>query len=145
MILRTLTAANSVFALSVAGLFNAPVVLDGYSADGAFAADSVATAEARMGVDGKLAAGYTPNPVKMKITLEANSLSVDIFEQWSEAQRTAREIYYADATVDLPALGKSYTLTKGVLTMNKPFPDAKKVLGPIEVEVTWESSSPNFI
>lgn len=145
MDLRTLTVANSVFALSVTGLFNAPVVLDGYSADGAFAADAVQTAEARMGVDGRLAAGYTPNPTKMKVNLEASSLSVDIFEQWAEAQRTAREIYFADATIDLPALGKSFTLTKGVLTMNKTFPDAKKTLAPVEYEITWESISPNFI
>ena len=142
---RTITSANSVFALAIAGLFNAPVILDGYAADSAFGVDSVASAETHMGVDGKMSAGKILNATKMKVHFEADSLSVDIFDQWSSAQNAQREIYFANATITLPGVGKSYTLTKGVLTTYKPFPDAAKTLKSVEYEITWESVTQDLI
>lgn len=142
---RTITSANSVFALAIPGLFPAPVVLDGYAADAAFGVDSIPTAETHMGVDGKMSAGKIFSAVKMKVHFEADSLSTDIFEQWNAAQESQREIYFANATVSLPGVGKNYTLTKGVLTNYKPFPDAAKVLKSVEYEITWESVTQDLI
>lgn len=142
---RTLTAANSVFALAIPGLFPSPVVLDGYAADNAFGADSVPTAEAHIGVDGRMSAGFIFALTKMKVHLEADSFSVDIFDAWSNAQKSERDLYFAYATIDLPSIGKSFTLTKGALTNYKNFPDAKKILGAVEFEITWESISQNLV
>jgi len=145
MALRTITSTNSVFTMTIPGLFGSPIQLDGYAADTAFAADAVATAETHMGVDGKLSAGYIHAPVKMKIHFAADSLSVDIFDQWFNTQKAERELYFADATIDLPGVEKSYTLTKGALTNYKNFPDVKKTLADVEYEITWESVTQNLI
>lgn len=142
---RTITASNSVFTLTIPGLYSSPVQLDGYAADSAFSSESINSAESHMGVDGKMSAGYVFTAIKMKINLEADSLSCDIFERWFDTQRATKEVLFANATVDIPATGKSYTLTKGVLSSFKPFPDAKKVLGAMEYEITWESITKNFI
>lgn len=136
--LRTITSANSVFSLAVLNLFPTPQKVQGYSADTAFTLDAVASAEVHMGVDGKLSAGYTPQPRKLKVKLQADSDSVDIFDQWHQAQQAIKELYACNATIDVPALGKSYTLTKGFLSNYKPMPDAKKVLEPVEFEITFE-------
>jgi len=143
--LRTITSANSVFSLMVMGLFPTPVKIQGYSADAAFAVDAIPTAEAHMGVDGKMSAGYVFSPKKMKVKLQADSDSTTVFDQWNNAQQAQREIYFANAVIDIPSLGKSYSLTKGVLTNFKPMPDAKKTLDAVEFEITWESITQNLI
>lgn len=136
---RTITSANSVFSLAVLNLFNVPQKIQGYSADTAFTTDPVASAEAHMGVDGLLSGGFTPQPRKIKIKLQSDSDSVLIFDQWFAAQQASRELYYANATIDIPALGKSFACRKGILTSYKQIPDAKKVLDPSEYEITFES------
>lgn len=141
--IRTITSANSVFSLMVVGLFPTPVKIQGYAADTAFTTDPVQSAEAIMGVDAKMSAGYTPSPRKLKVKLQADSDSVAIFDQWFDASQAQREIYYANATIDIPSLGKSFALTKGVLTSYKQIPDAKKVLDAPEYEITWELVTPS--
>lgn len=135
----TITSANSVFTLVIAGLFPAPVQLSNYSTDRAFAQEAVEFAEVRMGVDGKMTAGYTPNPTKQTVTLMADSPSRDVFAALIEATKTAREVFYITGTISLPSTGESFTLTRGVLTNAKQIPDAQKVLEPIDYEITWES------
>ena len=142
---RTITSANSTFSLAVVGLFPTPVTIEGYAADSAFAAESIAVAETHMGVDGKMSAGYIFNPVKMKIQLAADSESVDIFDVWYNTQQSEAEIYWANATVELPGIQKSYVLVNGVMSSHKPFPDAKKTLANVEYEITWESVSQSSI
>lgn len=143
--LRTITAANSVFSLAVLSLFPVPQKVQGYSADTAFTMDPVASAETHMGVDGKMSAGWTPAPRKLKVKLQADSDSVLIFDQWYNAQQAQRELYYANATIDVPALGKSYACSKGVLTSYKQIPDAKKVLDAVEFEITFEDVTSSLI
>lgn len=136
---QTITSANSVFMLVVAGLFPAPVRIEGYSSDKAFATEALPLAETMMGVDGKLSAGYTPNPVKQTISLQADSPSKSIFAAIVQATKSAREVYFLSGSIALPATGESFTLTRGVLTVTKQIPDANKVLQPVEFEITWES------
>ena len=57
-----LTSANAVVILSVDELYPNGVQIQGFSTDSSFAVDDATIAEARMGVDGKLSAGYTPAP-----------------------------------------------------------------------------------
>lgn len=135
----TITSANSVFTLVVAGLFPAPVQLMGYSSDRAFTTDALELAEVNMGVDGRMTGGFVPNPTKQTITLQADSPSKDIFTAIIQAMKTAREIFYMSGSIALPSTGESFTLTRGILTTGKQIPDAQKVLQPVDYVITWES------
>lgn len=135
----TITSANSVFTLVIAGLFPAPVQLQGYASDKAFTTEAIDLAEVQMGVDGRMTAGFVPNPVKQTITLQADSPSKDIFAALIQATKTAREIFYISGSISLPSTGESFTLTRGILTNAKQIPDAQKVLQPVDYVLTWES------
>ena len=135
----SITSANSVFTLVVAGLFPVPVQLRGYSSDKAFATEAIQLAEVNMGVDGRMTAGFTPNPVTQSITLQADSPSKTFFNGLIAAMKTAREVYYILGTISLPSTGESFELTRGILTKGKQIPDAQKVLQPMDYEITWES------
>lgn len=139
---RDITAANSVLMLSISGLFDSPQQLQGFSADDVFDTEATDAAETMMGVDGKLSAGYVPVPVNWSITLMADSDSNILFEQWYEAEKTARTKYWANATVLLPAIGRKWTMTNGVLMSLPQIPVAKKVLQPRKFGIRWESISP---
>lgn len=135
----SITSANSIFTLVVAGLYPAPVQLHGYSADRAFTDDAIALAEINMGVDGRMTAGYTPVATPMTITLQADSPSRDIFATIIAATKSLRDVYYLTGTITLPSTGESFTLTRGVLNQVKQIPDAQKVLQPVDYQITWES------
>jgi len=137
---RTITSANAVLLLAVAGLFDTPVRIQGFAADDAFAADAKAVVQSEMGVDGALAHGFTNAATKLKITLQANSESLDFFHAWYEKQLSDQEAYPCDGSIDLKGPGKTWTLTNGGLTTYKPVYDAKKVLQKVEMEITFESS-----
>lgn len=135
----TITSANSVLTLVIAGLFPAPVQLQGYASDKAFTTEAIDLAEVQIGVDGRMTAGYVPNPTKQTITLQADSPSKDIFTALIQAMKTAREVFYISGTLALPSTGESFTLTRGILTNAKQIPDAQKVLQPVDYIITWES------
>ena len=141
----TITSANSVFTLVVAGLFPAPVQLRGYASDKAFTTEAVDLAEVQMGVDGRMTAGFVPNPVKQTITLQADSPSKDIFTAIIQAMKTAREVFYISGSISLPSTGESFALTRGILTNAKQIPDAQKVLQPMDFVITWESVSRSLL
>ena len=141
----TITSANSVFTLVVAGLFPAPVQLKGYASDKAFTTEALDLAEVQMGVDGRMTAGFVPNPTKQTITLQADSPSKDIFTALIQATKTAREVFYISGTIALPSTGESFTLTRGILTNAKQIPDAQKVLQPMDFVITWESVSRSLL
>ena len=145
MVDRTITSANSVFSLVVPSLFPAPVQLSGYATDDAFMSDALDLAETMMGVDGRLSAGYTPNPTKMTINLQADSTSRDFFGVLISAMKTAREVFFMSGAISLPATGESYALTRGVLSNVKQMPDNKKVLQPTSFVITWESVTQSLL
>lgn len=135
----TITSANSVFTIIIPGLFPSPVQLKGYATDKAFSVEGLNLAEVQMGVDGRMTAGYTPEPTKMTVTLQADSPSKFIFATLITATKTAREAFYISGTVVLPSTGESFTLTRGVLTTVQQIPNAQKVLQPMDFMITWES------
>ena len=135
----TITSANSVFTIVIPGLFPAPVQLHGYASDKGFTTEALDLAEVQMGIDGRMTAGFTPNPTKQTITLQADSPSRDIFTAMIQAMKTIREVFYISGSIALPSTGESFTLTRGILTNVKQIPDAQKVLQPIDFVITWES------
>jgi hypothetical protein len=140
--MATLTSANSALSLQIAGLYPVPQSLAGFATDDAFAVDDVAPVESVMGVDGKISFGYTPYPTKLHITLQADSASNDIFDNWISAMQASREVYIANAAISIPGTGKKYILTKGALTGGNSMPGAKKTLQGRKFELTFESCTP---
>lgn len=137
--MATITSANSVFVLAAPAVFPLSQVLQGYAADDAFTTDAIDFAEVMMGVDGKLSAGYTPNPTRVTIALQADSPSIVLFEAIIAATKVTRDVVFLGATITLPSTGKSYVLSRGVLTNASQVPDAKKVLQPQRYVITFES------
>ena len=137
--MATITSANSQLTMIVPGLFPAPVQIQGYATDKAFANDALDVAESMMGVDGKASFGYTPNLTKFTITLQADSASKEFFNTLVGATKTAREIFIVNANLTLPSTGESYTFTRGTLTNIKQIPDGQKVLQPQDYVFMFES------
>lgn len=139
--MKTLTAANSVLLLSVEDLFDTPVQLQGFAADDIYDIEGIQSTETSMGVDGLLSGGWIPAPIVQNISLQADSDSVDIFEDWYSASQAAREIYIANGSIFLPSVGKGYTMTRGFLTNFSPAPSGKKTLQSRKFTITWQSIS----
>lgn len=139
----TITSANSVVTFTVPGLFPAPVQLQGYSADRAWATDNVELAEVQRSVDGRQTAGYIFNSVRQTFSLQADSPSKSVFLAIQNAMKAAREIFYIQGTIDLPSTGESFVCRRGVLQAVKALPDAARVLQSMDFMVVWESIDPS--
>ena len=137
--MASITSSNSVYLLSITGLYAVPQQLQGFAADDIFDTESIETAETIMGADGKLSAGFIFVPIKQSVMLQADSDSNTLFEAWYAAEQTAREKFFANGVVHLPGIGRSYVMTNGVLTTYAPISDAKKVMQPRKYGITWES------
>lgn len=138
---KTLTAANSVLMLSIAGLFDVPQQLQGFAVDDVYDVDAIDSAEIAMGVDGNMSAGWVPKEIRQGVTLQADSDSIVIFEAWYGSQQAARELYFATGSIYLPAVKRKYAMTKGVLQNYMPIASAKKILQPRKFILVWESIS----
>ncbi len=138
----SITAANSVFTLSIASVYPSPVRLQGYSTDDAFTTEAVTSAEVVKGVDGRMSSGWLPTLKTMSISLQADSPSIEIFENWNSFQETIREILQAQATILLPATGRKYTCSNGILTSYAPITGVQKTLQPRVFGLTWDDISP---
>lgn len=142
---RTITSANSIFLLSISSLFPTPQQLQGFAADAAFAFDAVDPAETVIGVDGYMSVGYVPYMTVQTISIMPDSPSLYMFETWLAQSNLNRDVFVANGKIELPSIGRSYTLTRGVLTGAKAAPDAKKVLQAIEFKVTWNTIAPSNV
>jgi hypothetical protein len=140
--MATLTGANIQIFFSIAGLYNAPVQLQGFMVDDVYDTDQIASTETMMGVDGILSAGFVFVPVKQNFALQADSASIAIFENWWATNQQLRDSLSANASILLPSLGKKYTQTKGFLTGYKPMPDIKKLAQGQKFAVTWQQIAP---
>lgn len=139
---RSLTAADAVIILSFPDVFSAPFQLQGFAADDVFNTDAIDIAETSMGVDGRLSAGYVPREVPQNYMLQADSPSIDRFEQIYAAQVAGRVIFRCTGTIMLRSTEKTYSGSNGVLSNYTPTPAAKKILQPRAFRVTWESLLP---
>lgn len=140
--LKTITAANSVYTLTVVPILPVPFQLQGYAADAAFETEPVEAAETLMGVDGIMSAGYLPFITPQTITLQADSPSVEIFEQWLTAQKAVKELFFAFGSIALPSVGKSYILNRGVLKRITQAPPVRKTLQPMVYQLDWNDVQP---
>lgn len=136
---KTITSANAQFLLTVLPILPVPFKIEGYASDAAFLFDTVDASETVMGVDGKMSAGFTPYITPQTITLQADSPSISIFEDWLAAENAAKELFFANASLALPGVKKSYVMLKGALKRVTQAPPAGKVLQPQTFQIDWES------
>lgn len=141
----SITSANAIYQLSIVLVYPIPQQLQGFSTDDIFGTDPLESAQVQMGVDGVLSAGFVFVEVKQNITLQADSPSNDVFDNWYAAQQLIKDTYRATGLIMLTAIGKKWNMLNGVLTMYPPIPDAKKVLQPRRFGITWESVSPAVV
>lgn len=135
----SLTSANCVLTIAIPGLYDTPQQLQKFAADDVTDIGDQQVAEAVMGVDGFLSMGFVFNPTVQGITLQGDSESNAIFDNWYGAQQSTREIYRCSGILLLPAIGRKWSLVNGGMTTYKPAPDVKKILQARKHTITWES------
>lgn len=139
---NTITSADSIFALTVTNLYPSAQTLEGYAADAMFAFGDTEMAVSVRGADGKLSGGFVFGEYLQTITLMPDSPSWPLFETWVLTSVTAKAVFRCNATVILPATGKKYTLTNGILQRVKAMPDAQRVLQAGTFQINWELVTP---
>lgn len=135
---KTVTAADAVLLLTIDSLFPVPIQLQGFATDNIFDTDTIEQIETMMGVDGRLSAGWVAKSVTLGVNLQADSDSNAVFETWYISQQTARTAYVATMIARLPAINRSYALTRGFLKSFPPIPTAAKVLQPRKYTIEFE-------
>lgn len=139
---KTITSANAIITIVIAGLYDSPRQLQGFAADNIYDVPAQDEAETLMGVDGVLSGGFVYNPTEQTFSLQADSDSNKIFEDWVAAQRVAKDVYTAQATTTLPSLKQQFIHTKGFLINWSALPTAARVLQPRRYLVRWERVLP---
>jgi len=134
---RTLTTANAVLTLSCPTLDIPAVQIQGFATDDAFDFPTVKPVEAVIGVDKQKSAGFVAFLVPFKFMLQANSLSIDVMETIEQGIEQMAEDVEILGSLEIPAVGKLWTMLEGSLTSFKPGPQGKKLLGPQDYEITW--------
>ena len=135
---KDITSANASVYL-FAALFPAGLKFENFSADSAWASDNYETVEHRMGVDGHMAAGYTPVEKTITFTLEANSPTLDGLDLLLQTTEVSKTPIFGQMVITLPSLKRTFTLVNCILTSFKLLPNADRVLAPREATFVCES------
>ena len=135
---QTITSANSVLTLAIANLYPVPQQIQGFATDAMFDGGDVEIAEGKIGADGLAAYGFVFNLQSLTIELLPNSPSRQIFEDWVNATKAAREIYTCSGNISLPAINTNITLVNGTLKSYPPFPAAKKVMDDVRYVLMFQ-------
>ena len=132
-----ITSSNASIIYKDNMLVTAGMPLVKFATDQSLTSDEVAIAETRMGVDGKMAAGYTPNITPVTIMFEADSPSWGLIEQSMNIARQAKTVVECEIIVTIPSLLKTYHYKNGVI---KSLTNVamKKVLDPITLKINFE-------
>ena len=125
-----ITSANATVILTVDELFPAGVQLQQFGTDQSYSQGDLTVAEDRMGVDGRLVAGWVPSIKTVTITLEASSPSYGAMAQLFRACERKRGIFQCSLVARVPSIGRTFTWTSGVLKSGTLVPAGKKVLEP---------------
>ncbi|HIC6611778.1 TPA: phage tail fiber protein [Salmonella enterica subsp. enterica] len=136
---NTITSADSIFALTVTNLFPSAQTLEGYAADAMFALGDTEMAVSVRGADGKLSGGFVFGEYLQTITIMPDSPSRELFETWQLTSLTSKAVFRCNATIILPAIGRKFTLTNGILQRVKAIPDAQRVLQAMTYQINWET------
>ncbi len=138
----SITDANCALALAIPPIFPVPQQLQGFAADDIFDIPQIRSVEVLMGVDGLLSGGFVYVPIAWEISLQADSLSNQVFDTWWTQMQAAKDVYIAQGIIRLPSINTKFILSNGYLTGYKPAPAAKKILQPRRYELTFNSIAP---
>lgn len=136
---RDITSANSKIILICPELFPIGVELQQFSTDQSITQGDEEMASDRIGVDGKMVAGWVPTIKSVTIALEASSPSASVFDTIYKHSKSAHKVYWINLIVTVPSLGKVIVYKNGVLKNWKLMPDHKQVLDPINAVIDFES------
>lgn len=144
--MTTITSANSKLSLTIrssAGVaIVGPFTLEGYATDDAFAVEAVESGIAKKGVDGRMSAGFVPFVTVQTIMLQADSPSIQLFDDWMAAEQALKDKLYADGALTQPGPQKAYVMVKGVLTRYTTLAAARRTLEPVQYQITWDQVNP---
>lgn len=140
----TLTVANSSIVLTAEGVFPNGVTLSGYAADNVFEFGAVESKELSMGIDGRYSAGFVHNPIPFTITLQADSDSINVFEEIWRREQSTRGALEIGLTVALPSLGKRYGLRNGFMQSYQA-PSGQRILQPVSAVFSFGRLEPSKI
>lgn len=132
------TSADVAAVMTIEDLYPKGVILQNFGADQAIVSEPVQEVETRMGVDGKMVAGYTPAPVQVQITLEPTSPAVPYLRTLAQAQRSQTRPYRIGLSVRIRATNKKHAFINGVLTNSPPMSSIGKTLQPMTYTFTFE-------
>lgn len=136
--MNNITSANATAYMVVKDLYPAGFALSNFSTDQAIDQAEDTIAETRMGVDGYMAAGYTPSIKAVTLQFEAASPSVQFLNNLYLASQKNRRTYETTLVINVPAVGKVYTYTGGVLKTGKALPALKRTLDPVSYGFDFE-------
>jgi hypothetical protein len=137
--LGSITSANAVLTLVIPPIFTVPQQIQQFSADNIFETDEIEVAETSMGVDGNLSGGLIYNEIAWNITLQANSPSNALFDQWWQAQLAAQDVYAASGIVTLKSIGTKWVMANGFLKRVTTMPPGGRTLRPRRFGIVWNS------
>lgn len=135
--LLDITSANASMVMIVEDLFPVGVPITNFSTDQMVDGDEHEYAQARMGVDGGMAAGFVPNPWNVTISLEASSPSLKVMQTLAQAMVTNKCTYEVSLIITVPALNQVHAYRKGVLLTGKDLPGIRKTLEPTQWKFTF--------
>ncbi len=137
-----LTAANAVITIGVPGVFNTPQQLQGFAADDIFSSPAIEAGEGSMGVDGKYSVGYVFKEVAQEYSLQADSDSNAIFDQWYAFEQANLVKIACNGTTLIPAINTRWVMTRGFLMSYTPIVAAGKILKVRKHEIRWNLVAP---
>jgi hypothetical protein len=141
----SITGANVTYMFGVTTIFPSPVQLKGFAADDSFMTTPQRIGEVLMGVDGNQSGGFVYVSVEQEISLQADSPSVPLFDQWVQAEYQVQDAYQAFGTIIFPSIGKKFTMTQGILLQYPPMPGVKRLLQPLKYMISWGRAVPSPI
>lgn len=125
-----ITSANATAVMVVDTLFPVGFTLEHFSTDQSIQQEARPQAETRMGVDGHMAAGWVPGIKTVTVMLEPSSPSIDAMDQWILAQDESHMLYSCSLAFSVPAVGKTFQYSGGVLQQASDIPNGAKTLQP---------------
>lgn len=127
-----ITSANIELVFSAEEICPNGITVQQFSADQMYSSEDEQFAETRMGVDGYMAAGQTPNIKTLTISLEASSPLYETFKNLAMAQTKNRRPYNCTIVARVPSIGQVFTWSEGVLHNATWIPNAARVLDPTQ-------------
>ena len=134
-----ITSSDSVLIMIVQDLYPAGIKLEKFSADNIITNESRQSAETRIGVDGKIAAGWIPAIKTVTINLEADSPSLEFIENIIAKQDLNKKLFEISLDITIPSVSKVYSFKKGYIHDVSDMSNLANVLDPREFTIHFES------